>query len=82
MCSVVFFVDLFQFDISAYVTSLSELVEVKLGRKTGHFSFGEHFSFSFSFSAVRPKTKMPKYFFVDPSGRKKNFEWPTKKLFS
>jgi hypothetical protein len=24
---------------------------------------------------------MPKYFFVDPSGRKKIFEWPTKKTF-
>jgi hypothetical protein len=24
---------------------------------------------------------MPKYFFVDPSGQKKYFEWPTKKTF-
>jgi hypothetical protein len=58
-----------------------QIAPTKLGRKTGHFSFGEKFSFSFSFSAARPKTKMPKYFFVDPSGRKIYFEWPTKKTY-
>jgi hypothetical protein len=45
------------------------MTAIKLGRKTGRFSFAEKFSLLFSFSVLRPKTNVPKKIFVEAYGQ-------------
>ena len=52
-----------------YYTRSGDNVQIKLGQKTGRFSFAEKFSLLFLFLEWRPKTNVPKKIFVEAHGR-------------